>query len=74
MSVEPGQLRVWDDAITLDKTPFLVLGRVVYPDAVVPYTERDDWHVLWLGKVATWSTHRMEVFSKPIDTSGATAG
>ena len=74
MSVEPGQLRVWDDAVTLDKTPFLVIGRAAYADAVVPYTERDDWHVLWLGKVAIWSTHRMEVFSKPIDTSGATAG
>ena len=74
MSVEPGQLRVWDDAISRDKTPFLVIGRVIYPDAADPYAENCDWHVLWLGKVAIWSTHRIEVFSEVIDTSCATAG
>jgi hypothetical protein len=74
MRVEPGQLRVWDDAITLDKTPFLVIGRVIYPVAASPFTEACDWHILWLGKIGTWSTHRIETFSEVVDTSGATAG
>ena len=74
MSVEPGQLRVWDNAITYDKTPFLVIERVVYPDAADPYAEACDWHVLWLGKIAIWSTHRLVGFSDVIDTSCATAG
>jgi squalene cyclase len=69
MRVETGQLRVWSDAITYDKTPFLVIGRVIYPDAAGPFTEQADWHVLWLGKIGTWSTHRIESFSEVTDES-----
>ena len=71
MSVEPGQLRVWDDTISRDKTPFLVIRQVEDPnDPSCTYY----WKILWLGKVAIWSEQRMEVFSEVIDTAGATAG
>lgn len=71
MTVEAGQLRVWDDGITHDKTPFLVLKRVVYPDARVSFTAAgDDWQILWRGKLSTWSTHRIKTFSEVIDAVG----
>lgn len=67
MPVEQGQLRVWDDGISLDKTPFLVVERVIYPDARVSFTVAgDDWRVLQQGKITIWSTHRMETFSEVI--------
>ena len=69
MPVEQGQLRVWDDAISLDKTPFLVVGLVNYSEAVVSFTKREDWRVMWRGKIATQSTHQIEVFSEVIDES-----
>lgn len=70
MSIQSGQLRVWDDAITLDKIPFLVVERVIYPDARVSFTVAgDDWRVLQRGKIMIWSTHRMKTFSKVIDES-----
>jgi len=65
--VEQGQLRVWDDAMSLDKTPFLVIGRVIYSDAA---SEACDWHVLWLRKIVTWSSDRIEVFSEVVDEAG----
>lgn len=67
MSVEPGQLRVWDDAITYDKTPFLVIGHVEDPNDP-NYTYY--WRILWLGKVAIWSEQRMEIFSEVINAAG----
>ena len=68
MKVETGQLRVWEDAMTSDKTPFLVLKRIIYPDARVSFTAAgDDWQVLWLGKLSIWSTHQIKIFSEIID-------
>jgi hypothetical protein len=64
--VEPGQLRVWDDAITLDKTPFLVIEQVIYPETNSVFDDNDDWRILWLGRTVIWSTHRMETFSEVI--------
>lgn len=67
MPVEAGQLRVWDGAFANDETPFLVLERMVYPDALVRGDEHDDWQILWLGKLSIWSTHRIKTFSEVID-------
>lgn len=69
MTVETGQLRVWEDAITLDKTPFLVVERVNPPGAVSLFTQQDDWRVLWLGKLEVWSTNRIKAFSEVIGAS-----
>lgn len=61
MTVEAGQLRVWEDAITGDKTPFLVVELVAH-HGVEKY-----WHVLWQGVITIWSTHRIKTFSEVID-------
>lgn len=67
MQVEQGQLRVWGDEITLDKTPFLVVGLVDLGGAEQVWQEL--WQVAWLGKVSTWSKLRLEMFSEVIDES-----
>ena len=61
MPVEQGQLRVWDDAISLDKTPFLVLDQV---DTGWGCT---DWQVIWRGQTKSWSQARIVAFSEVID-------
>jgi len=61
MPVEQGQLRVWDDAISLDKTPFLVLDQVDTGGAW------EDWQVIWHGQTKSWSQARIEAFSEVID-------
>lgn len=61
MPVEQGQLRVWDDAISLDKTPFLVLDQVDTGWACT------DWQVIWRGQTKSWSQARIEAFSELID-------
>ena len=63
MPVVQGQLRVWDDAISLDKTPFLVL------DQVDTGCSWEDWQVLWRGQTKSWSGARIEAFSEVIDES-----
>lgn len=64
MIVEQGQLRVWEDAISLDKTPFLVLDQVGFNWA------EKDWQILWHGSVEMWSQGRIEAFSEVIDEAG----
>ena len=70
MQVEAGQLRVWGDEITLDKTPFLVVGPVdlggVEQAALAAMVAWDLWQVVWLGKVSTWSKQRLEMFSEVV--------
>ena len=61
MPVEQGQLRVWDDAISLDKTPFLVLDQI---DTGWGCT---DWLVIWRRLAKSWSQARIEAFSEVID-------
>lgn len=68
MRVEAGQLRVWGDEITLDKTPFLVVGGVDLGGAEQVWQEL--WRVVWLGKVSTWSRQRLEMFSEVISADG----
>ena len=63
-SVEQGQLRVWDDAISLDKTPFLVLDQIYPSGAWV------DWQIIWHGQTKRWSHARIEQFSEVIDEAG----
>lgn len=58
--IEPGQLRVWDDAITLDKTPFLILEQVDTGWAEL------DWQTLSNGQIETWSEGRLKRFSEVI--------
>ena len=64
MPVEQGQLRVWEDAISLDKTPFLVLDQVDTGWACM------DWQVVWRGQTKSWSHARIEQFSKVISEAG----
>ena len=61
MPVEQGQLRVWDDAISIDKTPFLVMDQI---DTGWGCT---DWQVLWRGQTKSWSQARIGAFSEVID-------
>lgn len=61
MIVEQGQLRVWDDAMSLDKTPFLVLDQIDTGCAWV------DWQIIWHGQTKSWSHARIEAFSEVID-------
>lgn len=63
MPVEQGQLRVWDDAISLDKTPFLVL------DVIDTGWACTDWQVIWRGQTKSWSQARIEAFSEVVDES-----
>ena len=65
MQVEAGQLRVWGDEITLDKTPFLVVGLVDLGGVEQVWQEL--WQVVWLGKVSTWSKQRLEMFSEVVN-------
>jgi hypothetical protein len=60
MQVEVGQLRVWGDAISLDKTPFLVLDQI---DTGWGCT---DWLVIWRGLTKSWSQARIEAFSEVV--------
>lgn len=68
MRVEAGQLRVWGDEITLDKTPFLVVSLVDLGGAEQVWQEL--WQVVWLGKVSTWSKGRLEMFSEVVSADG----
>ena len=68
MRVEAGQLRVWSDEITLDKTPFLVVGGVDLGGGEQVWQEL--WQVVWLGKVSTWSKGRLEMFSEVVGEAG----
>ena len=68
MPVEQGQLRVWGDEITLDKTPFLVVSGVDLGGAEQVWQEL--WQVVWLGKVSTWSKGRLEMFSEVVSADG----
>ena len=68
MPVEQGQLRVWGDEITLDKTPFLVVGGVDLGGGEQVWQEL--WQVVWLGKVSTWSKGRLEMFSEVVSADG----
>lgn len=68
MQVEAGQLRVWGDEITLDKTPFLVVSLVDLGGTEQVWQEL--WQVVWLGKVSTWSKGRLEMFSEVIGGNG----
>lgn len=61
MKIESGQLRVWDDSITLDKTPFLVLEQVDTGWAEL------DWQLLWKGQTQCWSDGRIKRFSKVVN-------
>jgi len=63
MRIEPGQLRVWDDAISLDKTPFLVMDQI---DTGWGCT---DWQVIWRGQSKSCSEARIVAFSEVIDES-----
>ena len=63
MPVEQGQLRVWDDAISLDKTPFLVMDQI---DTGWGCT---DWQVIWHGQTKSWSEAWIVAFSEVIDES-----
>ena len=64
MGVEAGQIRVWDDAISLDKTPFLVL------DVIDTGWACTDWQVIWRGQTKSWSEARIVAFSEVIDETG----
>ena len=64
MPVEQGQLRVWDDAISLDKTPFLVLDVINKGWYYEP-----DWQILSNGKIERWAEGRLKRFSEVIDES-----
>lgn len=68
MQVEACQLRVWGDEITLDKTPFLVVGPVDLGGVEQVWQEL--WQVVWLGKVSTWSKQRLEMFSEVVGEAG----
>ena len=68
MRVEAGQLSVWGDEITLDKTPFLVVSLVDLGGAEQVWQEL--WQVAWLGKVSTWSKGRLEMFSEVVSADG----
>lgn len=68
MRVEAGQLRAWGDEITLDKTPFLVVGLVDLGGGEQVWQEL--WQVVWLGKVSTWSKGRLEMFSEVVSGDG----
>lgn len=61
MSVEPGQLRVWGNSASVDKTPFLVLGLVD-----TGWFDKD-WQILWRGDLSVWSNRRIETLSEVID-------
>ena len=61
MRVEAGQLRVWDDAMSLDKTPFLVLEQVDIGWADL------DWQIISNGQIETWPEGRLKRFSEVID-------
>jgi hypothetical protein len=60
VQVEPGQIRVWEDAVTRDKTPFLVLAQFDEGWGV------PGWQVLWSGRVEVWSQRRIETFSEVV--------
>ena len=62
MPVEQGQLRVWDDAMSLDKTPFLVMDQI---DRGRYYEA--DWRILSNGQIETWAEGRLKRFSEVID-------
>lgn len=61
MRIEAGQLRVWDDAMSLDKTPFLVLEQVDIGWADL------DWQIISNGQIETWPEGRLKRFSEVID-------
>lgn len=56
---EPGQLRVWGDEISIDKTPFLLVEPGFFLGEPV-------WHILWHGRAWAWGVHRVETFSEVI--------
>lgn len=64
MSVEPGQLRVWKNVITRDKTPFLVLEEVDHEWGTM------DWQILWHGQLECWPCGRIECFSDVFNEAG----
>ena len=65
MKIEPGQLRVWGDVITRDKTPFLIIGR--NPNY---RWSTDEWEIMWAGKIQPWTGARIAEFSEVISEAG----
>lgn len=65
MPVEQGQLRVWEDAMSLSKTPFLVLDPVDKGRR-----NEKNWRILTNGKIQIWFEGQIELLSEVIDEEG----
>ena len=59
---EPGQLRVWGDGFSIDKTPFLMIARVDSYSGF-PYHYR----ILWHDQLSEQPGHYVELLSELID-------
>jgi len=65
MRIEPGQLRIWSDSITSNKTPFLVIDH--HPDLMgATCLTQVIWRIMWCGKIIEWSHHVITAFSEVI--------